>query len=218
LQTYIQSMELPLPDKARLKGLIDEEFRRLSQKRRLQLKIDPASLDAAAANLCGLTEQEAERAVSQAIVSRYGLLPEIVHDVLDAKREILKRSGTLEFIPTPKGMDNVAGLENLKSWLRRRRNACTPEAIAAGLEPPKGVVILGVQGLRKVALCTMHRRRVADPAREIRRGGDLRQVHRRDGEAPALHVPGGGTACALRAVDRRARKDLRRQQPGLRVE
>jgi SpoVK/Ycf46/Vps4 family AAA+-type ATPase len=149
LQTYIQSMELPLPDKSRLKGLIDEEFHRLSQKRRLQFKIDPASIDAAAANLCGLTEQEAERALSQAIVSRYGLLPEIVQDVLEAKREILKRSGTLEFIPTPKGMDNVAGLENLKAWLRRRRNACTPEAIAAGLEPPKGVVILGVQGCGK---------------------------------------------------------------------
>ena len=149
LQTYVQSMELPLPDKARLKGVIDEEFRRLSQKRKLQSKIDSASIDAAAANLCGLTEQEAERAVSQAIVSRYGLVPEIIQDVLDAKRDILKRSGTLEFIPTPKGMNNVAGLENLKSWLKRRRNACTPEAITAGLEPPKGVIILGVQGCGK---------------------------------------------------------------------
>jgi SpoVK/Ycf46/Vps4 family AAA+-type ATPase len=113
------------------------------------LKIDPASLDAAVTNLCGLTEQEAERAVSQAIVSRYGLTPEIVQDVLEAKREILRRSGTLEFIPIAKGMANVAGLENLKAWLQRRRNACTQEAIAAGLEAPKGVIILGVQGCGK---------------------------------------------------------------------
>ena len=149
LQTEVQSVELPLPDKQRLKRLIDEEFKRLSLKRKLQLKVDGATLEAAAANLCGLTEQEAERAVSQAIVTRYGLVPEIVEDVLEAKREILKRSGTLEFIPTPKGMSNVAGLENLKSWLAKRRGACTPEAVAAGLEPPKGVIILGVQGCGK---------------------------------------------------------------------
>jgi len=149
LQTQVQRIDLPLPTKERLRALIDEEFRHLAQKRKLQLKIDPASIDAAAANLCGLTEQEAERAISQAIIGRYGLTAEIVQDVLEAKREILRRSGTLEFIPTPKGMGNVAGLENLKAWLQRRRNACTPEATAAGLEPPKGVIILGVQGCGK---------------------------------------------------------------------
>lgn len=149
LETQVQRLDLPLPGKERLRVLIDEEFRRLAQKRKLQLKIDQSSLDAAAANLCGLTEQEAERAVSQAIISRYGLTADIVQDVLESKRDILRRSGTLEFIPTPKGMNNVAGLENLKAWLRRRHNACTPEAIAAGLEPPKGVIILGVQGCGK---------------------------------------------------------------------
>jgi SpoVK/Ycf46/Vps4 family AAA+-type ATPase len=149
LETQVQRLDLPLPGKDRLRVLIDEEFRRLAQKCKLQLKIDQASLDAAAANLCGLTEQEAERSVSQAIISRYGLTPEIVQDVLEAKRDILRRSGTLEFIPTPKGMASVAGLENLKAWLQRRRNACTPEALAAGLEPPKGVIILGVQGCGK---------------------------------------------------------------------
>jgi SpoVK/Ycf46/Vps4 family AAA+-type ATPase len=149
LQTHIQRLELPLPDKARLRALIDEEFKRLCEKRKLHAKADAAALDAAAANLCGLTEQEAERAVSQAIIARYGLMPELAQDVLEAKRQILRQSGTLEFIPTPKPLSNVAGLENLKSWLAKRRNACTPEAIAAGLEPPKGVVILGVQGCGK---------------------------------------------------------------------
>jgi SpoVK/Ycf46/Vps4 family AAA+-type ATPase len=149
LQTQVQRIDLPLPDKSRLRKLIDEEFSRLSQKRKLHSKISVSELDAAAANLCGLTEQEAERAVSQAIISRYALLPEFVQDVLEAKRDILRQSGTLDFIPSTQPMSDVAGLENLKTWLRKRRNACTPEAVAVGLEPPKGVVILGVQGCGK---------------------------------------------------------------------
>ena len=152
LQPQFQRLDLPLPDKQRLRTLIDEEFTKLAQKRKFQIKIDKTGLDAAAANLCGLTELEAQRAVSQAIIARYGLMPEIVQDVLEAKREILRQSGTLEFIPTPNSMSSVAGLENLKTWLRKRRAACTPEAMAAGLEPPKGVVILGVQGCGKSLL------------------------------------------------------------------
>lgn len=149
LANEVQRLDLPLPDKIRLRALIDEEFQRLAQKRKLKNSMTPEAFEATATNLCGLTELEAHRAVSQAIITRYGLVPELAQDVLEAKRDILRRSGTLEFIPTPKTMSNVAGLENLKGWLRKRRNACTPEAVAAGLEPPKGVIILGVQGCGK---------------------------------------------------------------------
>jgi hypothetical protein len=45
----------------------------------------------------GLTEEEAERAVSQALVARYALSPEVVTDVLEAKKALLKRSEMVEF-------------------------------------------------------------------------------------------------------------------------
>jgi SpoVK/Ycf46/Vps4 family AAA+-type ATPase len=102
-----------------------------------------------AANLCGLTEQEAERTVSEAIVARYGLKPESVSDVLEAKRNMLKRTGMLEFVPALDDLSSIGGLETLKEWLRKRRAAFMEQARAAGLAPPKGVVILGVQGCGK---------------------------------------------------------------------
>ena len=40
----------------------------------------------------------------------------------------------------------------LKTWLRQRSDALTPEAKAFGLQPPKGVLLLGVQGAGK-SLC-----------------------------------------------------------------
>ena len=72
----------------------------------LQRKLDAAGLDAIAENLRGLTEEEAERAISQALVARYALGPEIVTDVLEAKKALLKRSEMLEFV---EASDNMAG-------------------------------------------------------------------------------------------------------------
>jgi SpoVK/Ycf46/Vps4 family AAA+-type ATPase len=58
----------------------------------------------------------------------------------------------LEFVETSDSMANVGGLENLKSWLEQRRGAWEDSARQFGLEPPHGVVILGVQGCGK-SLC-----------------------------------------------------------------
>jgi len=74
---------------------------------------------------------------------------ESVADVLEAKRDILKHTGMLEFIAAPDDLSTIGGLDNLKQWLRKRRAAFSEAARASGLEPPKGVIILGVQGCGK---------------------------------------------------------------------
>ena len=71
---------------------------RVGKTRTLKRTLDAAGLDAMANNLRGLTEEEAERAASQAIVTRYGITAETVTDVLQAKKEQLRHSGMLEFI------------------------------------------------------------------------------------------------------------------------
>jgi hypothetical protein len=149
LGNQVEFIHLPLPTRDRLRVLIKDTYRKLSAKRKLQMKLDASGLDAMAGNLCGLTEHEAERAASQSIITRYGLVPESVSDVLEAKRDMLRHSGMLEFVPALDDLNAIGGLENLKTWLRKRRAAFGEQARAAGLEPPKGVVILGVQGCGK---------------------------------------------------------------------
>src|SRR5581483_5181669 len=107
---------------------------------------------ALADNLRGLTEEEAERALSQALVNRYALCPETITDVLDAKKLLLRRSQMLEFIESADTLSGVGGLENLKRWLAERRGTWEEPARAFGLDPPRGVIILGVQGCGK-SLC-----------------------------------------------------------------
>ncbi len=152
LTTLVEYFNLPLPDRDRLHDIIHETFARLSKTYTLQLQLDAAGVDAAAANLRGLTEEEAERATSQALVSRYALCPETVTDVLEAKKQLLRHSGMLEFIDAADNMASVGGLENLKHWLGQRRGAWEDSAREFGLEPPRGVIILGVQGCGK-SLC-----------------------------------------------------------------
>jgi ATP-dependent 26S proteasome regulatory subunit len=106
-------------------------------------------MDDIAANLRGLTEEEAERAISLALVARHGLCPEMAIDVLQAKKDLLRHSGMLEFTDGSENMTSVGGLENLKRWLAQRHGAWEELARQFGLEPPRGVIILGVQGCGK---------------------------------------------------------------------
>jgi SpoVK/Ycf46/Vps4 family AAA+-type ATPase len=149
LGSLVEFLELPLPDKQRLRQIIDETSARVGKGRTLKRTLDPAGLDAMANNLRGLTEEEADRAVSQAIVTRYGVTTETVTDVLEAKKELLRRSGMLEFIDASENLAAVGGLDNLKAWLAQRRGTWEDSARDFGLEPPRGVIILGVQGCGK---------------------------------------------------------------------
>jgi SpoVK/Ycf46/Vps4 family AAA+-type ATPase len=152
LASLVEFLDLPLPDPDRLREIIHETYTRMSGTHTLKLQLDANGVDAMAANLRGLTEEEAERAVSQSLVARYALAPACVTDVLEAKKALLKRSQMLEFVDSADNMASVGGLENLKQWLAQRRNSWEPQARQFGLEPPKGVIILGVQGCGK-SLC-----------------------------------------------------------------
>jgi SpoVK/Ycf46/Vps4 family AAA+-type ATPase len=149
LGSLVEYLDLPLPDKQRLREIVHETYARLSKTYTLQMKLDAPGVDAVAANLRGLTEEEADRAVSQALVSRYAICPETVTDVFEAKKELLRRSGMLEFIEVSDSMSSVGGLDNLKAWLAQRRGAWEDSAHDFGLDPARGVIILGVQGCGK---------------------------------------------------------------------
>src|SRR5713101_2135929 len=146
LANLVEFLDLPLPDRNRLREIIHETYTRMAGNHTLKLQLDSNGVDAMAANLRGLTEEAAERAISQTVVGRKALSPECITDVLDAKKALLKRSEMLEFVDATDNMASVGGLDNLKTWLAQRRNSWDAQAVQFGLDPPKGVIILGVQG------------------------------------------------------------------------
>jgi len=152
LASLVEFLEMPLPDKPRLRQIIDEMSMRIGKTHTLKRTLEASGLDTMADNLRGLTEDEAERAISQSIVARYGLTPETIKDVLQAKKDLLQRSKMLDFVECSDTLSDVGGLENLKQWLAVRRGTWNDQARSFGLEPPKGMIILGVQGCGK-SLC-----------------------------------------------------------------
>ncbi len=152
LASLVEFLDLPLPDRDRLREIIRETYTRLAGTHTLKLQLDANGVDAMAANLRGLTEEAAERAISQTVVGRLALSPDCLTDVLDAKKALLKRSEMLEFVDATDTMASVGGLDNLKHWLQQRRGSWEDQARQFGLDPPKGVIILGVQGCGK-SLC-----------------------------------------------------------------
>jgi hypothetical protein len=152
LASLVEFLDLPLPDRDRLREIIRETYTRIAGTHTLKLQLDSNGVDAMAANLSGLTEEAAERAISQTIVGRSALSADCITDVLDAKKAALKRSEMLEFVDTTDTMASVGGLDNMKRWLAQRRGAWDGGALEFGLDPPKGIIILGVQGCGK-SLC-----------------------------------------------------------------
>ncbi|MGA9353370.1 MAG: AAA family ATPase [Terriglobales bacterium] len=152
LASLVEFLDLPLPDQPRLREIIRETYTRMAGTHTLKLQLDSDGVDAMAANLRGLTEEEAERAVSQTVIARLALSPDCITDVLDAKKAALQRSEMLEFVDATDNMASIGGLDNLKTWLAQRRGSWSDHARDFGLDAPKGVIILGVQGCGK-SLC-----------------------------------------------------------------
>jgi ATPase family associated with various cellular activities (AAA) len=109
--------------------------------------IEPDALNKLVDNLSGLTAADAEKLVRQAIFADGALTMADLQGVLAAKYQLLNRGGTLTYEPDTAKFAEVGGMHNLRSWLTSRKPAF--DGSAPELDPPKGVLLLGVQGCGK---------------------------------------------------------------------
>jgi ATP-dependent 26S proteasome regulatory subunit len=94
----------------------------------------------------GLTLDEIESVFARSLVEKKGLDVEVV---LEEKKQIVRKSGLLEYYPAAHNMKEVGGMELLKEWLSKRSLAFTDKAHEFGIPSPKGILLLGVQGCGK---------------------------------------------------------------------
>lgn len=148
------SIQLPLPDTAELEQLVRDTYRRILRETYSELTatITRKDMDTLVQTLRGLTATEATRVVSMAIHYDDKFSAEDLPRVVEAKRNLLRSTGCLESIIANVGPEDVGGLANLKAWLAKRRGGITAKGRAFGLDPPRGILLLGVQGCGK-SLC-----------------------------------------------------------------
>jgi len=152
LEKDVVRFALGFPDEGELAQLARVTASDLVTKHRLRGELTEDQLSEVVRGLRGLAREEARRILSQAILANARLDLGILENIREAKSRLIKDQGVLEFLEVETRMDSIGGLERLKSWLAKRRGALTPEAERFGLDQPKGILIMGVQGCGK-SLC-----------------------------------------------------------------
>ena len=143
----ITVLDMPLPTLEEIKNKFDKMVIQNAQ-------IDTSELNSEdEEKLCkaalGLTLQEAENAFALAMVNDGKITINDLETILSEKMQIIKKTGILEFINSEYDINDIGGLENLKSWLQKRNNSWSESAKKYCLPSPKGVLITGVPGCGK---------------------------------------------------------------------
>ncbi len=97
----------------------------------------------------GLTIREMENVLSEALVSEGKITKDTIHIILEEKKQIIRKSGVLEYFAPDSDLTDVGGLASLKLWLTKRKRAFSEDARKFGIPAPKGVLLVGVQGCGK---------------------------------------------------------------------
>jgi SpoVK/Ycf46/Vps4 family AAA+-type ATPase len=69
--------------------------------------------------------------------------------ILEEKKQIIRKSGILEYYEHREEFSDIGGMETLKDWLVKRRHAFSSRARDFGLPLPKGILLIGVPGTGK---------------------------------------------------------------------
>jgi ATPase family associated with various cellular activities (AAA) len=139
---------LALPDRNERRQLVEEVARQWARANpRLAVKIDPRALELLVENMSGLSAADTQRLARKAIYDHGAIELSDVPLVMQAKYELLNHAGVLRYEHDTAQLSDVGGLVSFKAWLQKRCAAF--DGSAPNLDPPKGVLLLGVQGCGK---------------------------------------------------------------------
>lgn len=141
LEREITVVEFALPAKEVLRDVLGGIMQSAGIKD-LAIEQQEQAVDAAS----GLTTIEAENAFALSFVQTRTIEPSVV---AREKAQAVKKSGLLEIIETRESLESIGGLDVMKDWLLKRRNAFTQRAVDYGLPPAKGLLIIGIAGTGK---------------------------------------------------------------------
>jgi SpoVK/Ycf46/Vps4 family AAA+-type ATPase len=137
--------ELAMPDRESLRRWIHEEARQWTASHPGQkVSTDSITLDQLIRQLGGLTQSDARRLIRAAIFDDGAITASDLPDVMQAKYRLLDQGGAVSFELDTARFADVGGLTGLKRWLNQRRAVFAGENTA--LEPPRGILLVGVQG------------------------------------------------------------------------
>ena len=142
-------LDLKLPGREELTHVVQATMRSLRAKNRIQIEIQDSELSQLVQALSGMTLKQARQVVAYAAMDDGKLAIDDIPSILKRKAQVIREDSVLEFFPVDDSPLQLGGFTGLKQWLARAQVGFTPQAQALNLKPPKGILIVGIQGCGK---------------------------------------------------------------------
>lgn len=147
VQRYAARFNLALPGEDELLAIVREEAARWSERNRnRRVRTDNRTLQQVVKNLRGMSHAEARLLARNLICDDGAITQEDLPELNKAKFELLDLDGVLSYEHDTARFADVGGLANLKRWLGERQRIFFA---GEGVDIPKGVLLVGVQGSGK---------------------------------------------------------------------
>ncbi len=160
------------PAEDEIKNIMNETIEELKRtNKKIQVSLDMEGFNKIVNILKGLTIQQIRSILNQCALDDNCININDIELIENCKKKIFDQEGLLEFCLT-ESKDNIANFANLKRWLEERR--CSFETgNASVLPPPKGVLLMGVQGCGKSLAIKVIAREIGLPLYRI----DISQLY-----------------------------------------
>jgi len=144
LKKRVHILNLPLPSSEVFESAI---FGELGSRGLL----DTSSMERSelASALCGATYEEAEDIIAAILAENGRIDISVLPEIRQARASLFKETRGLDLIELNSSIPDLGGLRNIKQYLQLVKPGFTKEGRNYGLEPPGGILIIGVPGTGK---------------------------------------------------------------------
>jgi SpoVK/Ycf46/Vps4 family AAA+-type ATPase len=149
LRPFTALFRLPLPSPEELRKIVfDAAGDWGAEHGQRDVQTTNKALELLVRNLAGLTATDARRLAMKAIDDNGVIAEAELPEVMRAKYELLGHDSPLSFEYETAKFAEIGGLSRLRQWLDVRKSFFT-EDTQPNLDPPRGILLLGVQGCGK---------------------------------------------------------------------
>lgn len=149
LEALALRVPLALPDIKELAGILRGEAAAWQREQGRRIEVDNDAARTIVRNLLGLSAPDARRIVRKLIYNDGALGPQDLPELMQSKFNLLNRSGLLHYEYATASFADVAGVSRVRAWVQQRRAVFLDPSATPMLDPPRGVLLLGVQGCGK---------------------------------------------------------------------
>lgn len=149
LQAAAIYLDLDLPEDDELLELVRDVVKRLKCDRRVQIEVGPDQYAVFVRALRGMTQRQARQVLSYVTFEDGKLTLDDVRRIIHRKAQVIRQESIVEYFAADEIQTNLGGFAGLKHWLNQVQMGFSAQAKAWNLQPPKGILIVGIQGCGK---------------------------------------------------------------------